>query len=94
MNRPSKLHVFLLAGALFVICAVAFIGVDCGSDVGCAANKFALGYILIGLVAVFAGAVVWSSRAPAIPLVLTPIPAFPPISIPRTISTRAPPPLL
>ena len=94
MNRPSKLHAFLLAGALFVICAVAFIGVDCGSDVSCAASKFALGYLLIGIVVAVSGAVPWLHRAPATPLILTPIRATPFISVQREISARAPPPLL
>ena len=93
MIRRSRLHAFLLAVALFVICAAAFMTVDCGSDVGCATSKLALGYLLMGLVVTLNGAVAWFSRAPVTALHLTPLPISVPISIPQTISARAPPTL-
>jgi hypothetical protein len=94
MIRPSRLPLFLLAVVLFVACAVAFMGIDCGGDVGCMASKFAFGYLLIGLVVALTGAVAWFSRAPVTALRLTPLPVSPPISVPRKISARAPPILL
>lgn len=91
MIRPSKFFVFLLAVALFVACVVALMGVDCGSNVGCTVSKFVLGYLLIGLVVTFTGFLVWSYSALVATLVLTPIPTFPAVSVPRTIFARSPP---
>jgi hypothetical protein len=91
MNHPLKLLVFLLAGALFVACAMAFMGVDCGNDLNCSASKFALGYLLFGVVAAYTASIVRSVTVPVRPLVSGWLPAFPPLSVPRKISTRAPP---
>jgi hypothetical protein len=94
MIRPPKISVLSLAVMLFVLCAVAVVAVDCGGDLGCAASKFALGYFLIGLVVVFAGAAVWSFQISVSPLVLPQISLFPSISVSLTTLVRAPPALL
>jgi len=94
MIRPSGLAAWLLAAALLVACAVVVIGVDCRDDTACTVGKFALGYLLIGLVVGFAGIIEWRFRASVAPFFLAPLPASPQIQVPRQNSTRAPPFLL
>lgn len=94
MIRASRVPALLLTAVLFVACVTALVGVDCGSDTDCAASKFALGYLLLGVVVAFVGPVVWFLRALVARFAPAPIPAFSPISSFSKFSPRAPPALL
>jgi hypothetical protein len=94
MIRVSRLPSLLLIAVLFLTCATALVGVDCGSNADCATSKLALGYLLLGVVVVFMGPVVWSLRALVARFALAPIPVFSPNSVFPKLSARAPPALL
>lgn len=93
MVRTARFLALALVGVLLLFCAAAVMAVDCEGSLSCAASKFALGYLMIGLLAVFGGTIEWSTRTPVVPLTLTLIPAFPSISPLPQVSPRAPPAL-